>query len=288
MAIERPMTNENMHAHADNSNPIVEARADGTAIVRVDGAELHFMDTGDKPRARDLDLAGWFGYERPRDIRKLVKRMEREGKLSGINWRATVARQSTGNGASREYKVTEAWLTREQSLLLATQAEGDRAWALTTVMAQVFDAVLDRRPVTPVAAPADSTMALAVAQTLALVPTLLEQVKALSAEVSTLRAEVSTGVIGETVALNEILRPLGQIATLQATPSKGPRSVRRRFENRLRSLLGHAGPGSRWSMLPRRLLDVAQRQVAMWLDEAIERRAEDNRGRQLPLPIKAN
>jgi len=122
------------------------------------------------------------------------------------------------------------------------------------------------------------------------VPTLVEQVKALSAEVSTLRAEVSTGVVGETVALAEILRPLGQIATLSATPSKGPRSVRRRFENRLRALLGHAGPGSRWSMLPRRLLDVAQRQVAMWLDEAIALRAEALKGRQgqLALPIKPN
>jgi len=282
------MTNENMHPQADNINPIVEAHADGTAIVRVDGAELHFAGTADTPRVRDLDLAGWFGYERPRDIRKLLKRMEAEGKLRGVEWRATVARYSAGRSGKgiREVTVTEAWLTREQSLLVATQAEGDRAWALTEAMVKVFDAVLDRRPAAP--APADPTMALAVAQALGLVPKLIEQVQTLSAEVGSLRAEMSTGVIGETVALGEILRPLGQIASLSATPSKGPRSVRRRYENRLRSLLGHAGPGSRWSMLPRRLLDVAQRQLALWLDEAIATRAQVIAGRQQQLPLKAN
>ncbi|WP_291990675.1 hypothetical protein [Luteitalea sp.] len=280
------MTNEKMHAPADTCNPIVERHADGTALVRVDGAELAFTGTSDTPRVRDLDLAGWFGYERPRKIRELIKRMEREGKLRGIDWRPTVGRQSTGNGASREYKVTVAWLTREQSLLVATQAEGDRAWALTEAMARVFEAVLDRRPPPP--APADPTMALAVAQALALVPGLVERVQSLSAEVSTLRAEVSTGVVGEAVAQTEIIRPLGQIAALAATTTKGPRSVRRRYENRLRALLGHAGPGSRWSMLPRRHLDVAQRQVAMWLDEAIDQRAERNRVRQGQLFLGPN
>jgi len=84
--------------------------------------------------------------------------MEAEGKLRGVEWRATVARYSAGRSGKgiREVTVTEAWLTREQSLLVATQAEGDRAWALTEAMAQVFEAVLDRRPVAP--APADSTM----------------------------------------------------------------------------------------------------------------------------------
>lgn len=274
------MTNENMHPQADNINPIVEAHADGTAIVRVDGAELHFAGTTDRPRVRDLDLATWFGYERPRDIRKLVQRMISAGKLRGVEVCATVA-QTQGGRPGREY-----WLTREQSLLVATQAEGDRAWALTEAMVKVFDAVLDRRPVAP--APADPTMALAVAQALGLVPKLIEQVQTLSAEVGSLRAEMSTGVIGETVALGEILRPLGQIASLSATPSKGPRSVRRRYENRLRSLLGHAGPGSRWSMLPRRLLDVAQRQLALWLDEAIATRAQVIAGRQQQLFQKAN
>jgi hypothetical protein len=134
------------HPAADRNSFTVEAQEDDTALVRVEGATLSFVGTADTPRVRDIDLAEWFGYERPRDIRKLLKRMEREGKLKGIDWRATVARQSTGNGASREYRVTEAWLTQQQSLLVATQAEGDRAWALTEAMAQVFEAVLSRRP----------------------------------------------------------------------------------------------------------------------------------------------
>jgi len=66
------MTNETMHNRADACNPVVERHADGTALVRVEGVELTFTGTADKPRVRDLDLAGWFGYERPRDIRKLL------------------------------------------------------------------------------------------------------------------------------------------------------------------------------------------------------------------------
>lgn len=274
------MTNENMHPQADNINPVVERHADGTALVRVEGVELTFSGTADRPRVKDLDLAGWLGFENKYDLRKLIRRMVAAGKLRGVEVVATVANTSGGR-PGREY-----WLTREQSLLVATQSDTPRAWALTEAMVKVFDAVLDRRPAAP--APADPTMALAVAQALGLVPKLIEQVQTLSAEVGSLRAEMSTGVIGETVALGEILRPLGQIASLSATPSKGPRSVRRRYENRLRSLLGHAGPGSRWSMLPRRLLDVAQRQLALWLDEAIATRAQVIAGRQQQLPLKAN
>lgn len=278
-----PTTKTYSQNDADCNNLAAEHLADGTAIVRVDGAALHFTSTSDTPRVRDLDLAAWFGYERPRDIRKLLKRMEREGKLAGISWRATVARQLVGPGGkgTREIKVTEAWLTREQSLLVATQAEGDRAWALTAVMAQVFDAALERRQ-----APADPATVLAVRMVQQLEARLDEQAggfAALTQEVVALRAELATGVIGDAVARAEIVRPLVNIALLLATPNRGRRSVRRFYENKLRNYLGHTGVGSRWSMLPRGLLGVAQRQLAVWLDEAVAARAANGTSRQLTL-----
>lgn len=103
------------------------------------------MDGNGKPRMRDTDIAAWLGFKAPRMVRKLIKRMEKDGKLRGIDWRSTVERQSTGNGASREYTVSEAWLTREQALLVATQSDTPRAWKLTELMVKVFDAVLTAR-----------------------------------------------------------------------------------------------------------------------------------------------
>ncbi|MBL8605173.1 MAG: hypothetical protein JNK72_24800 [Myxococcales bacterium] len=124
--------------------PVVTPTEGGHFAVTLGDAHLAFATDGTshKPLVRDLDLATWFGYGRPRDIRRLIHDMEKERKLKGVDWRALKARQSTGNGASREYTVTEAWLTREQALLVATQAKGDRAWSLTEAMVGVFDAVL--------------------------------------------------------------------------------------------------------------------------------------------------
>lgn len=229
-----------------------------------------------KPRTRDVDLAAWLEFGRPRDIRPLIKRMISEGKLRGVEVCDTVP-QTVGGRPGREF-----WLTREQALLVATQSGTAKAWEVTEAMVQVFDAVLERRAV-PTPAPADHALSAAVAQALALVPQLVAQVTALRSEVSTLRGELATGVIGEEVAETEVLRPLRRVVVLYAHGHKKPRGVRRHLENRLRAILGHVGRGSRWSMLPRRLLDVAQRQLTMWLDDAVHARANAERASQIDL-----
>ena len=280
------MTSENMHPQADNINPVFVSEvigdgADAHRIVRVgewsmvvrgdDTAEPEIPDTLLAPRL-DLPL---------HKLRELSARHEKAGHIFPRAVYPTV-------GGNRGRPGKQRFYTEADALFLVTRSEAAGAVALTREMIRVF--MLARRGLLRPAAPAptDPTMALAVARALSLVPQLVEQVQSLSAEVSTLRAEVATGVVGEAVAQTEILRPLGQIASLSATAAKGPRSVRRRYENRLRALLGHAGPGSRWSMLPRRLLDVAQRQVSMWLDEAIAARAMVIAGRQQQLPLPAN
>lgn len=280
------MTNENMHAQADNSNrvfisEVIGDGADAHRIVRVGEWSMVARGADDvaEPEIPDTMLAPRLGLE----VRRLRWLSEKHEKAGNITPRICLAASQNRGRPGKQRFYTEA-----DALFLVTRSEAEGAVALTREMIRVF--MLARRGLLRPSAPppTDPTMALAVAQALALVPRLVEQVQTLSADLATLRTEVSTGVIGEAVALTEILRPLGQIASLSATPSKGPRSVRRRFENRLRALLGHAGPGSRWSMLPRRLLDVAQRQVAMWLDEAIAQRAAFRSSMQQQLPLKAN
>ena len=130
----------------------------------------------------------------------------------------------------------------------------------------------------------------AVLAALALVPNLVaqnEELRAshdtLRAELGSLRSELASGVIGPEVAKAEVLRPLARVVALYASPTRKARSVRRSLENRLRAILGFMGQGSNWSVLPRRLLDVAQRQLTMWLDEAIRARAEAQRTAQANL-----
>lgn len=267
------MTNENMRPQADNINPVVERHADGTALVRVDGAELRFAGMVDTPRVRDLDLAGWFGYERPRDIRKLLKRMEAEGKLRGVEWRATVARYSAGRSGKgiREVAVTEAWLTREQSLLVATQAEGDRAWALTEAMVKVFDAVLDRRP----AAPQGITA---------------EQVAEMIADALAARPQIAESERIERMILDRdadamVLAPIRRMAASLAAP-RATRADRARHVGRLHCRIRRAlGWDGMWRLFPRHRL--GELLVAVRAEEvAVERIAvELTRSRQLSLKV---
>lgn len=272
--------------HLPDGNPVFVSEVIGQGddvhrIVRVGewSMVVRGTDAEGEPEVPDTALAPRLGLE----IRRLRWLSDKHEKAGNIAPRICLAASQNRGRPGKQRFYTEA-----DALFLVTRSEAAGAVALTREMIRVF--MLARRGLlrpTPATAPplADPSMVIAMAQTLSLVPALVEQVRTLSADLSTLRAEVSTGVIGEQVSITEIRRPLSQIAALSAAPGRGPKSVRRRFENRLRSLLGHAGPGSRWSMLPRRLLDVAQRQVAMWLDEAIVARAAADRGRQLSLRV---
>lgn len=122
--------------------PVVESITDSEAILRVGDAVLPFRIEGSEPLIRDEDFAMWLGFERPRKIRDLIKRMERAGKLSNINHRPTVGRRAEGQVAARP--TTEYWLTKTQALLVATQSDTPRAWALTETIVRVFESVTKR------------------------------------------------------------------------------------------------------------------------------------------------
>lgn len=115
-----------------------------TVSVKVGDVLVHLARLEGRDRMRDLDFAVLLGFAQPRDVRKVIKRMIGEEKLHGVDWRATVAQQPTGpkGGGIRTYRVTEAWLTREQCLLVATQSQAPKAWAVTELLVRVFDRVL--------------------------------------------------------------------------------------------------------------------------------------------------
>lgn len=90
----------------------------------------------DEPRVRDLDLAERLGFDRPRDIRKLIDRHRVEIDSFGIC--ATVAQNHSGG---RGRPTTEFYLNEEQSLLIATVSNAPAASVVRRALITTFVAL---------------------------------------------------------------------------------------------------------------------------------------------------
>ncbi len=100
---------------------------------------LHDIDMSidpQKPRIRDLRLAELLGFERPRNIRKLIQRCENALKSFGGLVCSTVEPTSKGGRPSKEY-----YLNERQALYLCTKSEAPNAVDITIQMVEVFHAV---------------------------------------------------------------------------------------------------------------------------------------------------
>ena len=87
-----------------------------------------------EPMIRDLDLALRLEYERPRDIRKLVKRMIERGQLKQDQVCAKIGQTSElGGRPSTEYFLGEA-----AALMVATRSNTEKAYQITDEIIHVF------------------------------------------------------------------------------------------------------------------------------------------------------
>lgn len=96
-----------------------------------------------EPRIQDLHLANQLGFDRPRDIRKIIKR--NEAKLLSFGGCATVARVVEGN------ETTEFYLNQRQAIFVCMKSETERAFDVQVEIVRVFDAYLngDLKPSLP-------------------------------------------------------------------------------------------------------------------------------------------
>lgn len=85
------------------------------------------------PRALDLEIADRLGFDRPRDIRKLIERNKVELEAFGVC--ATVARTSGSEGGR---PATEYWLNEEQALLVSILSKAPNAPAVRAMLIKVF------------------------------------------------------------------------------------------------------------------------------------------------------
>jgi hypothetical protein len=285
------MTTKSMHEDAANSNPVQVTEVLGS------GAEAHRLamvedwtfvvresDRDHEPLIPDDVLAERLGAPE-NDVRALIRRNVEAGHITALSNRRTVRRFTRG-GKNRGEMLVDGFLLPEASaLFVVTRSDTPKAVELTKEMIRVY--MLVRRGLAP--APAPQALDPAAAAALALVPGLVAQIKAhradvaaLHAELGALRTELATGVVGHEVADREILTPLRQISLLYGGTPGEARRHRRRLENKLRSFLGFAGPGSGWAFLPRTSLAFAQRLLAPWMADAVEVGAKRSLASQQP------
>lgn len=92
-----------------------------------------------EPRVRDLDLAVFLNYKEPRQIRKLIKSHQEHLRGFGdLVCRGATHRQSTYNGATREYTVDETWLTEHQAVHICAKSETPIANSILKQVIEVF------------------------------------------------------------------------------------------------------------------------------------------------------
>ena len=90
-----------------------------------------------EPRIQDLVLAVRLGFDRPRDIRKLIERNIE--KLNEFNRCATVARRPENGGTP----YTEYYLNQKQSIFICMKSETDNAFEVQAEIVRVFDGHLN-------------------------------------------------------------------------------------------------------------------------------------------------
>lgn len=102
-------------------------------------------DFDGEPRIRDILLGERLGYERPRDVRKVIERNKKE--LGQHSRCATVARlvERSGRGVQR---VDEYWLNEAQALLVCMFARTEVAAQVRKALVEIFMAWREGR-VTP-------------------------------------------------------------------------------------------------------------------------------------------
>ena len=102
----------------------------------------------DQPRVLDLKIAERLGFDRPRDIRKLVDRnlarLSRRGEVCAV-----MAQTSDVGGRPG----TEYWLTKWQAIKICMWSDAPNADAVQDEIADVFDAYTDGKLVPPGRAP---------------------------------------------------------------------------------------------------------------------------------------
>ncbi len=123
-------------------------RRTGITINKFEGWALGTRGFGDtSARVLDLELAKHLGFERPRKIRELIERLQKEGSLPGVYMRPTVGRKAigrkTGKAGAVEYETAEYWLTQSQALFVSARSATKKGSEILWALIRVFEAAAE-------------------------------------------------------------------------------------------------------------------------------------------------
>ena len=108
-------------------------------------SDLMLREIEGEPRILDTDLGTKLGFDRPRDVRKIIERNIE--KLNKISRCATVARRPENGG--REF--TEYYLDQKQAIFICMKSETDTAVDVQLDIVRVYDDYLrgQQEPIAP-------------------------------------------------------------------------------------------------------------------------------------------
>ena len=208
-----PRTKGDAPASAANSNaaPVFQS----LAVAELEG----------EPRIRDLDLAERLGFDRPRDIRKLIERNMAEVEMMGVC--ATVAQTSGPKGGR---PTREFYLNEEQSLLVSVLSDAPNAPAVRAMLVRTFVAYRRGQMEVPtVLTDADSRKVVGGIVKSVVHKEIAEAIPGLVERMVEDRLQIDPRVAAlANVSVNEILDKEWKV------PPRGRRSIQRKVLNRLK------------------------------------------------------
>jgi len=184
--------------------------------VVVNGWQMEQFPGDDEPRILDVVLAERLGFSKPADIRKLVKRLEEQGKLPGVLRHRHVATSQMPTGGERTYESLAYYLDEKNALRVIRRCETDKA---DDVMEEVITVYLAYRHGTLApAAPSVDHPAITAAATEAAAKALGVR---LDAATDTIRKETKDAVEGAVAPLrNDLAATKRRIVELESEPRR--------------------------------------------------------------------
>lgn len=207
-------------------------------------AEVGLTEVEGAPRCRDIELAERLGFDRPRDIRKLIQRNMAE--LSAFGTCATVAHVVRGNPA------TEFWLNEEQALLVSVLSDAPKAPAVRSMLIRVFVAwrrghMAENGTVTGIDAATAKKLGGIFKAVVGLkvdeaVATLKREFDvAIAAIPAHIEAQVEARILQSRFGVTKDYVTAGEIADIGGVPSKGRRGLIRMISCRMRKYCARHG-----------------------------------------------
>lgn len=267
--------------------------------ITVRGVEL--TGTDGEVRMRDLDIGTKIQLAQPRNIRATIKKLEKEGKLPGIQTRTVRVRVARKGRGEVEIESKEYWLTRAQALKVIAKCETEVADAILDEVIAIYEAAVDGLLAPPAPPAVDPALAARVAQ---LEAGQAQMVAAFAALPGAIAQAVESAVERTVKAIAPVMAPSPDVSIIgrhgaryvtaslrmygEMMANKDGMTTRQwsnKAQQDLRGALGYAGTGRRWELFPMARYGELQQALDGLLSTARQVATDRQASAQMSLPV---